>query len=215
MKISLHWCYFPEKNLEPEQRRSFIDNFILETLQKHTTFVLTYETIKATPFGKKKLDPNPDKIDFNITHSKDLLAIAVGRNLSLGIDIERRDLRAFKAMKKFFTNEEITYFQTLSDTEKLNYFYDLWTAKEAATKCLGTGLRTPPAQFSADLNKLEVQIPISLIPMGFSLAKNIYCEKNKNIQLKLIRVQLDSKNMGFVATANKLNKNDIRIFPEN
>jgi 4'-phosphopantetheinyl transferase len=92
--------------------------------------------------GKPYLPDFPE-FAFNLSHSGDYLAIALGRECSLGIDIEQ--IKARKNLlglaEKCFSQAELNHWQNLPEAERLPDFYRLWTAKEAFVKATGQGIQ--------------------------------------------------------------------------
>jgi len=78
-------------------------------------------------------------IYFNISHSKNLIAIVID-NKECGIDIEyidyKRDIDKLK--HKVLSNKELKIYNSVKDKHK--YFYKMWTKKEAYYKTIGTGI---------------------------------------------------------------------------
>jgi len=86
--------------------------------------------IKDVKFSHKNSKWTCDKLCFSISHSQNLVAVAVARN-DIGIDIEEINLKRFSKFpaEKILTQEEIE--QKNSTPLELNY---LWTVKEALFK---------------------------------------------------------------------------------
>lgn len=79
-------------------------------------------------------------VRFNITHTKGLAACIICGNSEVGIDAEMiRDARE-KVIKKFMTDGEMGYFEKLREPERSEYFFQIWTLKEALVKAYGTGI---------------------------------------------------------------------------
>ncbi len=97
--------------------------------------------IHRTPYGKPYLPDFPD-ISFNMSHTENKAAIAVGYRCQLGIDIETCKPRTNLAglANKCFGEEEKRYWQLLPETLNLLEFYRLWTRKEAFVKATGRGI---------------------------------------------------------------------------
>ena len=80
---------------------------------------------------------------FNVSHSGDYVVVAIS-DRPIGIDIEEiKDFSAILA-KKLFNEDEVKYISGNSSTRKKSLmqkcFFELWTAKEAYLKYLGTGV---------------------------------------------------------------------------
>ncbi len=80
------------------------------------------------------------ELDFNVSHSRDWLLIAVTAGRAVGIDIEvhRDGLNMNAIARRCFSPEEQAYLQTL-DTPKTGFF-EIWSKKEAYVKAQGTGI---------------------------------------------------------------------------
>jgi 4'-phosphopantetheinyl transferase len=97
--------------------------------------------INKTEHGKPYLPDTPE-LAFNLSHSADILVIAVGWNCQLGVDIESCKPRTSLAglVDKCFAEEEIAYWNKQPETQKTLEFYRFWTRKEAFVKATGRGI---------------------------------------------------------------------------
>jgi len=83
----------------------------------------------------------PDsELTFNLSHSRDLLLIAVSAGRRIGIDIEhvRENVRMDDIASRWFAPEERARFQQAADPQPV--FFDIWTKKEAYVKATGGGI---------------------------------------------------------------------------
>ncbi|WP_249727771.1 4'-phosphopantetheinyl transferase family protein, partial [Bacillus paralicheniformis] len=64
-------------------------------------------------------------------------------NTEIGVDIEKRHLLDLNLAQHIISSEEYKDLITLSDKDQLDYFFKLWTLKEAYIKYLGIALSTP------------------------------------------------------------------------
>ncbi|MDL5026833.1 4'-phosphopantetheinyl transferase superfamily protein [Vibrio sp. TMPB1044] len=102
-------------------------------------------------------------LNFNISHSKEYLLIAVcqreGKSLQLGVDIEhaRSSTNIDSIMKHYFSDTELTDLLELSKEEQRERFFDLWALKESYIKATGKGLATSLRSFSFDFSNLTEQ----------------------------------------------------------
>ncbi len=89
-------------------------------------------------------------VRFNISHSKELIVIAVSLNCELGVDVEyvHRTSRTGDLAERFFSTIESTALGLLPVELRRERFFDLWTLKEAYIKACGLGLAIPLDQFS-------------------------------------------------------------------
>jgi 4'-phosphopantetheinyl transferase len=81
-------------------------------------------------------------VEFNLSHSEDVAAIAVAPHSPVGVDVEH--LRAMPDLEglasRFFTTAEATALGTAIPAARLRAFYRCWTRKEACIKAWGTSL---------------------------------------------------------------------------
>jgi len=102
-------------------------------------------------------------LNFNISHSKEHLLIAVcqreGKSLQLGVDIEhaRSSTNIDSIMKHHFSDTELTDLLKLNKEEQRERFFDLWALKESYIKATGKGLATSLRSFSFDFSNLTEQ----------------------------------------------------------
>lgn len=97
--------------------------------------------ISKTEHGKPYLADRPE-LAFNLSHSENIMIIALGWNCRLGVDIECCKPRTSLAglVDKCFAGEEIAYWQKLPEEQKTSGFYRFWTRKEAFVKATGRGI---------------------------------------------------------------------------
>jgi len=105
--------------------------------------------ILYTQTGKPYL---PDGPFFSLSHSGNLVILAVSRCFRVGVDVEDMKTRDFAGVaKKAFHPEERSFFeknrQRGPEAEK-EAFYAIWTRKESYLKMTGEGLRRPVSDFS-------------------------------------------------------------------
>ncbi|WP_286296609.1 4'-phosphopantetheinyl transferase family protein [Vibrio apostichopi] len=102
-------------------------------------------------------------LNFNISHSKEHLLIAVyqreGKQVQLGVDIEhaRSSTNIDSIMKHYFSETELTDLLELNKEEQRERFFDLWALKESYIKATGKGLATSLRSFSFDFSNLTEQ----------------------------------------------------------
>jgi 4'-phosphopantetheinyl transferase len=96
--------------------------------------------IDEEKFGKPVL--RGCDIEFNASHSGDLVALAVAKDTAVGIDVERRrkltDTLALS--RRYFSAEEVAIVEHAADVG--DAFFAIWTAKEAIVKASGKGIGT-------------------------------------------------------------------------
>lgn len=97
--------------------------------------------------GKPRLE-DAQGLEFNIAHSGDLVAVAIGRDCELGIDVERhrQGLDTVAIGRLVFTEAEMAGLGRGAGAGTGRFFRQ-WVFKEALVKALGTGLARDPRRF--------------------------------------------------------------------
>ena len=100
-----------------------------------------------TEYGKPFLKGGAG-IQFNVAHSGDFVLIAIAKDREVGVDIERMrpGIEVEAIASRFFFHEERDWL--LSQPDRKDSFYRLWTAKESVLKAVGLGLSMPLDSFS-------------------------------------------------------------------
>jgi 4'-phosphopantetheinyl transferase len=116
-------------------------------------------------------------VQFNVSHSGDLVTIAITKGRKIGVDIEflRYDLDVDAISKRFFSTHEQQALAGLPEAQKYAGFFNCWTRKEAYVKAVGTGLSLPLRDFDVSLvpgepARLLATRPDSRIAGGWSMA---------------------------------------------
>ncbi|MEL6719249.1 MAG: 4'-phosphopantetheinyl transferase superfamily protein, partial [Bacteroidota bacterium] len=86
-------------------------------------------------------------IQFNISHSHELVVCAITQHNEIGIDVEYPRSIDIQDFKFQMTEGEWNWISTAKDSQAA--FYEYWTKKEAVIKAVGKG-------FSADLKSFDV-----------------------------------------------------------
>lgn len=94
---------------------------------------------------------------FNISHSHNMIAIIISDN-ECGIDIEYIDegKDIDKIVSKVLSKNEIVNYQNKED--KVKYFFEIWTKKEAYFKMIGTGIQIKKLNSEMDLQFINTKI---------------------------------------------------------
>ncbi|MEG3438838.1 4'-phosphopantetheinyl transferase superfamily protein [Pannus brasiliensis CCIBt3594] len=107
--------------------------------------------------GKPSIGDSPH---FNVSHSGEMAFYGFARGRRVGVDVERvRSLSDLSGLtKRFFCAKEHELIENHPERERV--FFQLWTAKEAYLKAIGTGI-------AGGLNRVEVSIdPLQLENVG-------------------------------------------------
>jgi 4'-phosphopantetheinyl transferase len=121
--------------------------------------------IEEDHFGRPRLasqSPWAGALDFNVSHSAGVAAIAVSRCSAVGIDVEvvRSVPDACALAQRFFTPAECRELALKSASALDRAFLTCWTRKEAVLKCTGVGLRFNPAHLDVGLDEQDRVIRI-------------------------------------------------------
>ena len=108
---------------------------------------LTQMGVTARSFAKNsqgKPSLPEQALHFNLSHTEGLVAVALSRNIEIGVDVEyQRDLPDRDGVARtVFRAEEIEEMQRSPD--RVSRFFQLWTTKEAVMKATGLGFSLPP-----------------------------------------------------------------------
>jgi 4'-phosphopantetheinyl transferase len=112
--------------------------------------------------GKPALDPQfgAQDIDFNLSHTKGLVACACACAVGteIGIDVERMTMRraGIDIAEHYFSPAEVALLRASPAERQMPTFFQLWTLKEALIKATGEGLERPLDSFSFALDRIAV-----------------------------------------------------------
>ncbi|KAF1692138.1 4'-phosphopantetheinyl transferase family protein [Pseudoxanthomonas koreensis] len=107
------------------------------------------------PFGDR---------DAGWSHSGERLLLALGRDVTLGVDLERRRPRprALELAQRYFAPAEAEYLHALAPEPREAAFLRLWCAKEAVLKAHGRGLAFGLHRLQFDLDGESGEAPLRL-----------------------------------------------------
>jgi 4'-phosphopantetheinyl transferase len=110
--------------------------------------------------GKPSIDPNigAPEIEFNISHTRGLVAVALASHGAIGVDVEeinhsRADLAIAEA---YFAGSEVEILRRAPPSERAHCFFRLWTLKEAYIKAIGKGLSAPLDSFAFTFQPIRI-----------------------------------------------------------
>ncbi len=98
--------------------------------------------------GKPFLATSQD-VSFSVSHSGDIVLVAVGDGEAIGVDVEchRADIDISALGRMVFTTAELEHVLTAPPAARIGRFFRQWVFKEALVKALGTGLLKDPRRF--------------------------------------------------------------------
>lgn len=153
-----------DRFLTPNLRRNFIiaRGVLRHILSRYTQIPAAAISFKQNAYGKISLDTNNSvpqdyPLEFNLSHSGNLVIYAFTLKHALGVDIEM--MRPIKdhheIAKRFFSEKEIATLLELSAENYQTGFFTCWTRKEAFIKALGIGLSYPLHEFTVSIATQE------------------------------------------------------------
>lgn len=147
-----------KQHKRPQNALQIITADILIRSIVHKKFKIKNSNIdfKTNEYGKPYL-PGFSEFHFNISHSRKWVVCAVD-NMPIGIDIEFIRPINFDIARKFFSRTEYNDLFSKSDSERLEYFYELWTLKESYIKAAGKGMAIPLNSFSIQIINGKITI---------------------------------------------------------
>ncbi|MBC6428773.1 MAG: 4'-phosphopantetheinyl transferase superfamily protein [Cellvibrionales bacterium] len=100
--------------------------------------------LTAGPKGRPQIAPEqtPQNLDFNLSHTQNLVGCALGIGERVGLDLERTDraINMAKVAARKFAESERDQLAAVEGTARRTQFFALWTLKEAHAKLTGSGL---------------------------------------------------------------------------
>lgn len=128
--------------------------------------------------------PKSNNIFFNVSHSENLVGIAIA-NIEVGLDIEFKNKeRKDKFINYTCSDDEIKFIKDESD------FYKLWTSKESLLKCLGIGIVNNIKEVNAlplnGIKKFRDDIFYSYYIDYIDYSISVTIKGDKNFELELI-----------------------------
>jgi 4'-phosphopantetheinyl transferase len=96
---------------------------------------------------------NDCALNFNLSHSAELILYAVTRGRDVGIDIEyiREDFATLEIAEHFFSKYEVAALKSLPADQRTAGFFNCWSRKEAYIKAKGMGVSYPLDRFTVSL----------------------------------------------------------------
>lgn len=143
--------YFPK-----DQSSFIVGRGMLRTILAHYLEIdPTNIQINYGKYGKPFLGSNRimSDIQFNLSHSENMVVIAVSLGRNVGVDIEKiRNLSDLdKLIATICSQREKDHFKQLTDVEKILSLFRCWTRKEAYLKAISTGMNKPMDQLTVSL----------------------------------------------------------------
>lgn len=101
--------------------------------------------MKKGKYSKPYITNTGGALNYNLSHSGDIVLLAFAYNANVGIDVEEiKYLKEYKELCEFFNVRER---MKVVESEDFREFYRYWTAKEAYMKADGRGFGIDPKSF--------------------------------------------------------------------
>jgi 4'-phosphopantetheinyl transferase len=99
-----------------------------------------------------------NKLFFNLSHTNGVSVIALSKNKTIGIDVEKINpkIEVNSIADNFFHPNEVKQLNQLSQNERPSAFYKIWTLKEAYIKAKGMGLSIPLRDFNFNFDSPNI-----------------------------------------------------------
>lgn len=141
-------------------------------LAHYTSLPAASLTFRTGAHGKPALSGRAERtgIEFNLSHSGELAAIAVTRGRSVGVDVEccRAEAVTPDVARAFMGPQELAEFESREGRGQLEWFFALWTRKEAVAKALGLGLSFAVQRIALPASPFTIDCPT---PDGYVTAR--------------------------------------------
>jgi 4'-phosphopantetheinyl transferase len=139
-----------------DDRRDFTVAHALlrRALTQHEGVPPSQWVFQTGPQGKPFLAPAQSALEFNLAHTRGLVACALTKAGMVGVDVEsiERAVNCDEIAERYFSETEILALQECRGAERQTRFIELWTLKEAYLKAIGAGLSNPLGDFGFELH---------------------------------------------------------------
>jgi len=122
----------------PDRHRLIAGRLALRYALKDLGIDHTGESFSLSAYGRPEF--GRQALDFNISHSGDVVVCAISLTAAVGIDIEEIRPLVYQDFASCFSPSE---WRMIEANDTLRTFYTFWTMKEAAIKANGKGLSIP------------------------------------------------------------------------
>ncbi len=129
-------------------------------LSQYLTTLAHHHRFSEGKYGKPYI--RQSALQFNVSHSHDMVIYGLTLNQDIGVDIEKMEPQFNRSIaERFFSVRENHQLSQLNEQKKPTAFYQLWAAKEAVIKMLGAGLYMPLTEFSVDFTQSTQQLVLN------------------------------------------------------
>jgi len=112
--------------------------------------------LSLSEHGKPTLD-GVTGLRFNLSHSGELVLIAVAKGREVGVDIEQIDPRrdVLMLLERALDPPSAAAVRQAPPPARATVFHEAWTRREAVVKCAGSGLAGPPPEHPFTVSALD------------------------------------------------------------
>lgn len=140
---------------------------VRSVLSRYAPVAPTDWRFEPTSYGQPLIandEPQARSLSFNLTHTSDLVVLAVTRERAVGVDTENISRGALlDVADRFFAPSECEHLRALPPGEQPRRFFELWTLKESYIKARGMGLSIGLDKFAFDLRDPS-RVSLSTLP---------------------------------------------------
>jgi 4'-phosphopantetheinyl transferase len=117
-------------------------------LSRHAPVAPERWTFQAGPYGRPSIATPPSPLSFSLSHTRGLVACALVRDGSVGVDVEDASRATpFDVAERYFASAELRDIRATPPGRRARRFFEYWTLKEAYVKACGLGLTLPLDRF--------------------------------------------------------------------
>ena len=152
--------------------------------------------LKKTDFSRPYI---AEEIDFNISHSGNLVTCVVSNESKVGLDVERLRQIDYQKYQSCCTTAEWAAITTTDDPSR--QFIRLWTIKESVSKAEGRGLHIPFHRLVLEHNKVQTTSGKSWHVKHILLDAGYAC----SLSHKALHINLEISRTGLTALKKTIN----------
>jgi 4'-phosphopantetheinyl transferase len=140
-----------------DSHRYLVTRALVRTVLSRYAPVAPQDWVFATnPYGRPAIANGhvaAQAVDFNVSHTAGLIAMAVSTRGALGIDLEDWQIRpaSVDTARDFFAPAESADLADAPPAQVQERFFEYWTLKESYIKARGMGLSIPLDRFAIEL----------------------------------------------------------------
>jgi len=151
-----HKCYRFEKH---SHNYLITRVFIRDVLSHYSDTPPCLWQFKTGSHGKPEVVNSQIPLQFNLSHTDDLIICAVTLNDEIGCDVEKTDRNCeyLGIAEHFFAKNEFEELLNKTGSEQRSRFFEYWTLKESYIKACGQGLAIPLKDFNFEIGPSKRQ----------------------------------------------------------